>query len=336
MNRNENNGIFVVNILIHNMKIYSRLLIIISVFIMTSVMSFGQEKVIFTPQWTAQSQFAGYYVALEKGFYKDAGLDVVFVHPSTSNSSINQIKNGHSDFVTMQLQQAMIQINEGVELVNILQTMQNSSLLIMPRHEDIKSIYDLKGKRVGIWKAGFGEYVRMIDKERNLDIEWVPFIQNINLFISGVIDATLATSYNEILQIRAAGYDISTAIKVADDKEFNLPEDGLYVTLDYYKNNPEIVKAFAEASRKGWVWVEENTEEALDIVMKVAYENQIATNRTLQKWMLEEVLRLNRDKETGVTTYELKEEDVNKLSELLVRHGAIQNTISYETITGKK
>ena len=55
----------------------------------------AQTRVVFTPQWTAQSQFAGYYVALEKGFYKSAGLDVEIVHPSASYPVVNRIKYGH-------------------------------------------------------------------------------------------------------------------------------------------------------------------------------------------------------------------------------------------------
>lgn len=300
---------------------------------LTYAVAFGQKKIVFTPQWTAQSQFVGYYVALEKGFYKEAGLDVSIIHPSTSNSSINLLKNGTSDFVTMQLQQAMIEIDKGLDIVNVLQTSQNSGLLIMPRYDNIDSVNDLSGKRVGIWKVGFGDYALMMDKELGLNIEWIPFIQNINLFISGVIDATLAMSYNEILQIRAAGYDTSSAISLADEG-YNFPEDGLYVSKKYMKANPETVKAFVEASRKGWDWTQEHPDEALQIVMKVTGENNIATNRIHQKWMLEEILRLNKDKETGCQSYYLNPDVVARLSEALHKYEFIKNPVSYETITG--
>lgn len=317
------------------MKIYLRpFILLFSIFIAT-VVSFGQQKVVFTPQWTAQSQFAGYYVALEKGFYKEAGLDVVIMHPSTSYSAINQIKNGECDFVTIQLLQAMQEIDKGADIVNMLQTSQNNGLLIMPRYENIRSLEDLRDKKVGIWKVGFGEFAKIIDIEQNLNIEWVPFIQNINLFISGVIDATLAMSYNEILQIWAAGYDISTAISIADEG-YNFPEDGLYVSRKFLKKNPKAAKAFAEASRKGWEWTEDNPEEALEIVMKTTRENNIATNKTHQKKMLEEILRLNKDRESGSATYTLKPETINQLNDILLKHGFIENPVSYEIITGKR
>lgn len=314
---------------------YTRLLIsFVSIFLISAV-SYGQKKVVFTPQWTAQSQFAGYYVALEKGFYKEAGLDVTVVHPSASNSAINQIKNGTSDFVTLQLQKAMIEIDRGLNIVNVLQTSQNCGLLIMPRYNDIRSVDDLKGKRVGIWKVGFGEYALMMDKEMGLEILWIPFIQNINLFISGVIDATLAMSYNEILQIRAAGYDTSSAISLAEEG-YNFPEDGLYVSEEFLKKNPQTVKAFVEASQRGWEWTHDHPEEALQIVMDITRKHNIVTNQMHQKWMLEEILRLNKDKETGRPSYSLKSDVVERLSEALHKYEFIENPVSYETITGTR
>lgn len=317
------------------MKDFRNTFVVVLITLATSLTVSGQRKITFTPQWTAQSQFAGYYAAEELGYYDEAGLDVTIVHPSTSNSAINRLKDGTSDFVTMQMQQAMIEIDKGHKVINILQTMQNTSLQIMPRHEAITSLDDLKGKRVGIWKVGFGDYALMADKERNLEIEWIPFVQNINLFISGVIDATLATSYNELLQIKAAGYDISAAIPMADEG-YNFPEDGLYVSEVLFRKEPETVKAFTEASRKGWEWVERHPDEALEIVMKQVMENHVATNRAHQKWMLEEVIRLNIDMQTGTATYSLRPEQVKALNDLMIRHKLITRTISPETLTGKR
>ena len=81
-----------------------------------------QDKLIFTPQWTAQAQFAGYYVAQEMGFYYKAGIDVEIVHPSVTQSAISRIRNNESQATTLQLAQAMEIINDGIPLVNILQT----------------------------------------------------------------------------------------------------------------------------------------------------------------------------------------------------------------------
>ena len=67
----------------------------------------AQDKFIFTPQWTAQAQFAGYYVAQEKGFYKEVGLNVEIVHPSVTEPAIRRVQNNTRNATTLQLAQAL-------------------------------------------------------------------------------------------------------------------------------------------------------------------------------------------------------------------------------------
>ncbi len=285
------------------------------------------QKLIFSPQWTAQSQFAGYYVALEKGFYKEAGLDVSIIHHSASNSVFNLLKTNKCNIITCQLLQAMVKINEGLDLVNILQTSQNNSLMIIG-HNHIKSINDLKGKKVGRWKSGFYSPGLALDKEKNLDIEWIPFVQNVNLFISKAIDATLAMSYNEYFQILTSGINLSNkSIFYFSDLGYNIPEDGIYVTQKFYNNNKEALAKFSKASIKGWQWAEKNQEETLDIILKYAKANHIPTNRAHQEWMLKEIIKLQKDKKTGKATYLLKDSDIVLSNKILKEIGGIKKDI---------
>lgn len=293
------------------------------------------QRAVFTPQWTPQSQFAGYYVAGEKGFYKDAGLEVDIEHPSASNPALNMLFEGTCNFITLQLLQAMENIDRGMPLVNVLQTSQSNSLIIVPRRDDIRMVEDLAGKKVGIWKAGFGELGQMLDAGMGLHIRWVPFIHNVNLFVSGAIDATLAMSYNEYFQILAAGIQPSHVFYFSE-MGYDIPEDGLYVTLDFYRKNPKVVQSFVEASKRGWEWAAAHPDEALDIVMKRVKEAKVGTNPTQQKWMLEEILKLQRDKKTGKTTFILNPEQVKAASDLLLRHKRIKQEITFRKLTGKR
>ena len=196
------------------------------------------QRIVFTPQWTPQSQFAGYYVAQEKGFYKEAGVEVDFQHPSVSYSALNRLMEGSSDIITTQLTQAMIAIDRGIPMAHVLQTSQKNGLVLLGRSDSIRTIEDLRKKKVGVWKAGFGELAYIMDAELRLGIKWIPFLEGTNLFISGAIDATLAMSYNEYLQIRVSGHEVKMPIRLADT-EYNYPEDGLYVSLDFYRRYPE-------------------------------------------------------------------------------------------------
>ena len=293
----------------------------------------AQARIVFTPQWTAQSQFAGYYVALEKGFYKSAGLDVEIVHPSASSPAVNRIKNGSSDIVSMQLLNAMSEVSNGLELVNLMQTSQHSGMQVISKNKSIRTFEDLRGKRVGIWKAGFGELAKMPDYDLNLGIEWVPFIQNINLFISGAIDATLAMSYSEALKIRAAGFDDVSVIPFAGTV-YDFPDDGLYTTRSYYEKNMKNVDAFVEASRRGWEWARKNVDETVRIVLKYTTKENIATNYVMQKWMLEDVLRLQCPLGSDYPTFRLEKKDFRRLDSVALEKGIISRSVRYEEMKG--
>ena len=305
---------------------------IISFFLLCSCVLYAQ-RIVFTPQWTPQSQFAGYYVAQEKGFYKKAGVEVDFQHPSASYSAANRLLEGSSDIITQQLVQAMILIDRGMPIVHLLQTSQRNSLVLVSRSDTLRTLQDLKGKKVGIWKAGFGDLAYIMDTEKELNIKWVPFLESVNLFLSGAIDATLAMDYNEYQKIRVSGHEDKPVIRFSDT-EYDYPEDGLYVSEDFYKLHPDKVKAFAEASRKGWEWAHEHPEETLDIVMKWVAKENVHTNRIHQKWMLEKILALQcRDGEKK-PSFQLYSETIDRLNELLLKHRRIHYPINIEKLKG--
>ena len=305
---------------------------IISFFLLCSCVLYAQ-RIVFTPQWTPHSQFAGYYVAQEKGFYKKAGVEVDFQHPSASYSAANRLLEGSSDIITQQLVQAMILIDQGMPIVHILQTSQRNSLVLVSRSDTLRTLQDLKGKKVGIWKAGFGDLAYIMDTEKELNIKWVPFLESVNLFLSGAIDATLAMDYNEYQKIRVSGHEDKPVIRFSDT-EYDYPEDGLYVSEEFYKLHPDKVKAFAEASRKGWEWAHEHPEETLDIVMKWVAKENVHTNRIHQKWMLEKILALQcRDGEKK-PSFQLYSETIDRLNELLLKHRRIHYPINIEKLKG--
>lgn len=310
-------------------------ILIVLYFILLPLSIAQAQEIVFTPQWTPQSQFAGYYAAIDNGYYEEEGLDVKIVHPTKSKGAMNMLEQGKCNIITSELIQAMMPLESGLQLVNILQTTQHSTLVLLARNEGIESMSDLKYNRVGTWKIGFNEIPHMIDSEQNLEIQWIKFINSINLFISGAIDATLAKSYNEQILFSMSGVTPGSIIKFSE-MGFDYPEDGLYVTEEFYEKYPEQCKAFARASRKGWEWVRNNKEEALEIVMKYVKAENIATNRYHQKWMLENILEAQIDKEEGEPTYELKREGFEKLNNDLLKYGYIPELVDYNRFLGRK
>ena len=141
-------------------------------------------------------------------------------------------------------------------------------------------------------------------------------------------------SYNEFFQLKLAGQRIKDdQVLYMRDIGYNVPEDGVYVTLDFYqKHHAEVVK-FAEATRKGWEWAVENPEEALDIVMLTMRQNGIAGNMISQEWMLKEILKQLADKDTGKRTYRLEPASLELANRILLESGLIEKEITYKQIT---
>lgn len=292
------------------------------------------QQIVFTPQWTAQSQFAGYYVAQEMGFYEEAGVDVVIEHTSTSDLALNRLLRGQSNAITMLLFDAISHISQGVEIVNVLQTSQRSGHVIVVRDDNIKKIEDLQGLRVGIWRSNFNQLADLINLDYGLNIEWITFIQSINLYISGAIDATLAMTYNELYWIRSSGFENKRVISM-DEIGYDYPDEGLYVSREYCEKYPDKARAFAEASRRGWEWARQNPEKTLEIVLKVMEREHVPASRRHQEWMLNEVLKLQCPQGASEPSFALDPEKVDALNRLLVRYGRINKGLSVEQLQGR-
>ena len=293
------------------------------------------ETIVFTPQWTAQAQFAGYYVAEAKGFYREAGVKVKIEHPSTTQPAMARMRKNQCQATTLQLCQAMEIVDEGIPLVNILQTsMNNAMVIVSAKNQDPLT---QKGARVGIWSVGFGQLAICMSIKDHLNYEWVRFAQNINLFVAGALDATLAMSYNEYYQLVQAGIEMTDKnVYRFCDHGYNVQEDGVYMERSYYLKHKDQTRRFAQASTKGWEWAAQHPEEPLDIVMQYVNKNGIATNRVMQRLMLKEVLRLQVDRESKKREFRLRPDMVQRASTLMLENQMLSRDITYKELVGEK
>ncbi len=287
--------------------------------------------IVFTPQWTAQAQFAGYYVAETKGFYREAGVKVRIEHPSATQPAMSRLRQNECQATTLQLCQALEIINDGIPLVNILQTSMNNAMVIVSARG--KDPLTQKGARVGIWSVGFGQLAICMSIKDHLDYQWVRFAQNVNLFVAGALDATLAMSYNEYYQLVQAGVQMTDKnVYRFCDHGYNVQEDGVYMTREYYATHKDQARRFAQASRKGWEWAAEHPDETLDIVMQYVEKNHIATNRVMQRLMLKEILRLQVDRDSKKREFRLRPDMVQLANHLMVEHQMLSREVTYKEL----
>ena len=290
-----------------------------------------KDVFVFTPQWTAQAQFAGYYVAEAKGFFREAGVNVRIEHPSATQPAMTRLRNNQCQATTLQLCQAMEIVDEGMPLVNILQTSMNNAMVIVSSRG--KDPLTQKGARVGIWSVGFGQLAICMSIKEGLDYEWIRFAQNVNLFVAGALDATLAMSYNEYYQLVQAGIEMTDKnVYRFCDHGYNVQEDGIYMTREYYEKHRDQAEKFAKACRKGWEWAAEHPEETLDIVMQYVQRDRIATNRVMQRLMLREVLRLQVDRESKKREFRLRPDMVKLASRLMQENHMLEHEVTYEQL----
>ena len=285
------------------------------------ISSYGQRMVL-TTRWLAQSQFAGYYAAEQLGYYKSEGLDVVIRHPSTSENLYTTLKDKKTDIAIMYLSDALYLKAAGEKIVNIMQTSQQSSLIFVS-HYKLHSMKDMDKYRVGMWRFITQEYLDKIFAVWGIRTDRIiRFSHGVNAFLSGALDVQIVTSYNEYYTLQECGFNCKYAMRWSD-YGINMPEDGLYVTEDYYNKHKMEIAKFVSASRKGWNWVAANKDKALKIVMQQVRNNNVGSNIYHQRKQLNEILRLQTDKATGKRTFRLSRNNFNKSLDMLKFRGKI-------------
>jgi NitT/TauT family transport system substrate-binding protein len=248
----------------------------------------GLALVTFLPQWVPQAQFAGYYVAQEKGFYRRRNLDVRIRRGGPEWPTSELLARGRVDFGTMFLANGIEKRAQGNKLVNIAQIVQRSALmLVAKKSRGIFTPADINRKKVGLWGDEFRLQPRAFFRKFHLKVREVPQSATLNLFLRDGVTVASAMWYNEYHQLLNAGLNPGElTIFFMADYGMNFPEDGIYCREVMLKQHPERCRAFVAASLEGWRYAFAHPDEALDIVMQYVRAAKVATNRAHQKWML--------------------------------------------------
>jgi NitT/TauT family transport system substrate-binding protein len=307
--------------------------IIVWIVLLQGYSGMGQpNKIRFAPQWTAQAQFAGYYVALEKGYYTEAGIDVEIIYPNAGKSVLNLLESGEADIVSLFLTTGIKSKCNGVDLVNVGQISQHPATMIVARKSDnIFHLSDLNHEKIAVWKSGFDELPRWLIAKNNLDVEWVPVLSSVNLFLAGGVKAMAVMWYNEYNQILNSGVDESElSCFFLSDFGLDIPEDGLYCLDHTRKEKGELIAKFLQATLRGWEYARSNQDYTVDLVIGKMKQAHISANRTHQKWMLEKTLELIKLGTKKVSPGELCKDDYLITADLLYQQGFISVKIPYE------
>ena len=219
-------------------------------------------------KWVTQAQFAGYYVAKEKGFYKEAGLEVTIKPGGPDVAPPQVIAGGGADVVVDWMPSALASREKGVPLVNISQTFKRSGLELTCRAETgIKKPTDFKGKTIGVWYGGneypFLSWMSKLSFKTDGSPAGVKVLKqgfNVDPLLQKQADCVSTMTYNEYWQVIDGGYKPSQLAVFGDEDEgVATLEDGLYVLEKNLKDPAFVAKMakFVKASMKGWDYVQE-------------------------------------------------------------------------------
>jgi NitT/TauT family transport system substrate-binding protein len=230
-------------------------------------------------KWVTQAQFGGYYVAKDKGFYEEAGLDVT-INPGGPDIAPPQvIAGGGADVIVEWMPAALASREKGVPLVNIAQPFKKSGMMLTCRKDTgITKPEDFRGKTLGVWFYGneypFLSWMAKLGIPTDGSAQGVKVIKqgfNVDPLLQKQADCISTMTYNEYWQVIDAGIKSEDLIVFKyEDQGVATLEDGLYA-LEKSLADPAMadkLARFVAASMKGWAWARENPDEAAAIVLE--------------------------------------------------------------------
>jgi NitT/TauT family transport system substrate-binding protein len=286
----------------------------------------AQDKVTLQLKWVTQAQFAGYYVAKDKGFYKAEGLDVTIKPGGPDIAPPQVIAGGGADVIVDWMPSALAAREKGVPLVNIAQPFRRSGMMLTCRKDSgIASPADFKGKTLGVWFFGneypFMAWMAKLGYKTDGSPDGVKVVKqgfNVDPLIQKQAACVSTMTYNEYWQIIDAGLKPEDLVVFNyTDQGVSTMEDGLYA-LQSKLSDPAFVTRmakFVRASMKGWDFARTSPDEAVKIVLD--NDASGAQKEPHQKRMMGEINKL-----TAGTDGTLQEADYARTVKELLASGS--------------
>jgi NitT/TauT family transport system substrate-binding protein len=255
-------------------------------------------------QWFTQAQFAGYFAAVDQGFYEELGLNVEILEGGVDIVPATVLASGAADFALSWVPRALVPREEGLDIVNIAQPFQRSGTLqVAFADSGIATPADLEGKIVGNW--GFGNEFELLaglrsaglDPDTDVTLAQQQF--DMLALLAGDIDAAQAMTYNEYAQVlETVNPDTGELYQPEDLNVINWSDvgtamlnDGIWADAGRLESDSEYRETavkFVEASLKGWIWCRDNPDECVQVVLS----NAPILGQSHQTWQLNEISAL--------------------------------------------
>ena len=280
--------------------------------------------------WVDQFQFAGFYMAKEKGFYEKIGLDVEIKKYNLSTNVLNEVLEKKADF-GVNSSSLIIKKSLGKDIVILGSIFQSSPLIILALKDSrIKNIHDIKNKKLMMTSEQYeaAPLQSMLISE-NISLKSINLIDhsfNVDDLINKKTDFMMAYTTNEPYLLKEKGYE--SQIFHPKDYGFNFYEEILFTSKEFANNNPKLVKDFYDASISGWYYAFENIDETAQLI----YEKYNPQNKSLASLIDEakEMKKLVYDKENKIGT--ITKERINLIINTYKVLGLMKNSIDIDDL----
>jgi len=240
-------------------------------------------------QWRPQSQFAGYYMARNKGLYRAAGLNVTLLHGNAKQGALDMLADGRADLATALLVDGVV---NAPQLGLVMQVIRRSNLMLIGwKDQGIVDVASLDQRRISHGNDGAALAFAAFFARHNVRPLVIPQYYSIKLFLQGGVAACSAMEYSEYHLLAQAGIDADRVTTfLMRDYGLGFPEDGLYARSEWIASHRETALALRRATLAGWEYARDHREETLDVVIAEAQRAQLPVNRPHERWMLRHVL----------------------------------------------
>lgn len=228
---------------------------------------FANEKVVLQLKWKHQFQFAGYYAAIENGYYREKGLDVTLLEAEESVDPIQTVLTEKAQYGIGTSDLLLARMN-GAEITVLATIFQHSPLAIMVRSDSkIETVQDLLSKKVMIEPQSAEVFAYF--KNEGIDPKKMQILHHsfdTKALINKEVDAMSAYVVDEPFHLQEAKIPVTFFFPRTGGVDFF--GDSLFTTQKELKNHPERVQAFIDASLKGWNYAFAHPEEITDIILE--------------------------------------------------------------------
>ena len=288
------------------MKLYK--LFFISIIILLDLHSKELEKISLQLQWKDQFQFAGYYIAKEKGYYKDVGLDVELKPFSFEKNIVDEVLKQNTTYGTGRIS-LITNRSQGDKVVLLASILQSSPLVLASKQSSqFKTLKDLQNKKIKLTMSDNAPLIFALLASENInqkDIKYVFTKNKMESLINDEVDLASFYTSNQIYTLKNKGIKLN--IFNPSDYGFDFYSDLLFTSEYEINNHPKRVEKFKEASLKGWRYAFEHIDETVNIILnKYNAQNKTKDALIYEANVLKELAYKNTDRLGVIDKYRIK------------------------------